>query len=145
MKNFISKFVKTRKPINCCYTINIDRKRPKVMFSTTNKDSHLLSTNNNSRFDFFFSGQYLLIWDWFQFVIYSSNRQVRILLKSIFYTIIFPAIIPHPPVIFFRIFNKLRIFSVRVFRVPEWCCSGVLVFRVPVFRCSGVPGFTNSH
>ena len=52
--------------------------------------------------------------------------------KGTFYAIIIAAILSHPPVFFFRIFNKLRIFSVPV-------------FRVPVFRCSGVPGFTNSR
>ena len=38
----------------------VTESRPKVMFSTTNKDSHLLSTNNNSRFDFFFSSLFSL-------------------------------------------------------------------------------------
>jgi hypothetical protein len=57
-------------------------------------------------------------------------------LKGTFYTIIIAAILSHPPVFFFLLFNKLRIFSVPVFRVPEWCCSGVPVFRVPLFRCS---------
>ena len=39
--------------------------------------------------------------------------------KGKFYAIIIAAILSHPPVFFFRIFNKLRIFSVPVFRVPE--------------------------
>ena len=38
----------------------VTESRPKVMFSTTNKDSHLLSTNNNSRLDFFFSSLFSL-------------------------------------------------------------------------------------
>jgi hypothetical protein len=39
--------------------------------------------------------------------------------KGTFYAIIIAAILSHPPVFFFLIFNKLRIFSVPVFRVPE--------------------------
>ena len=39
--------------------------------------------------------------------------------KGTFYAIIIAAILSHPPVFFSRIFNKLRIFSVPVFRVPE--------------------------
>ena len=57
--------------------------------------------------------------------------------KGTFYAIIIAAILSHPPVFFFRIFNKLRIL---VFR-----CSVFRNYAVPVFRCSGVPGFTNSQ
>ena len=58
--------------------------------------------------------------------------------KGTFYAIIIAAILSHPPVFFFRIFNKLRIFSVRcsVFRN-----DAVPVFRCSVFRCSVVPVF----
>jgi hypothetical protein len=105
-------------------------------FQQQTKMGHLtFSTNINSRFDFYFSGKYLLLWDWFLrgflFVI-SSYRPERHVLRNNYCSNTFT-----PPVFFSRNFNKLRIFSVPVFRVPEWCCSGV--------PCSGVPGFTNSR
>jgi hypothetical protein len=79
---------------------------------------HLIfSTNNNSRFDFYFSGKYLLL------RLISAEDFCSLLVaigqKGTFYAIIIASILSHPPVFFPRIFNKLRIFSVPVFRVPE--------------------------
>ena len=66
-----------------------------------------ISINNNSRFDSEFITQRLIY-----------VRCINIL-KSMFYVIITPAVISTPPAFFSRIFNKLRIFSVPVFRVPD--------------------------
>ena len=112
----LRRLVKTRKPINCCY-FNILND----MFSNNKQRSAIYSQQITilGLISIFRANIYYFETDFcedFCSLLVAIGQSSQ---EGTFYAKIIAAILSHPPVFFFRIFNKLRIFSVPVFRVPE--------------------------
>jgi hypothetical protein len=88
------------------------------MFSTTNKDAIQYSQQITilGLISIFRANIYYIETD---FCEDFCSLLLAIGQKGTFCALIIAPIFSHPPVFFFQIFNKLRIFSVPVFRVPE--------------------------